>query len=356
MKKERDIFAVCDLEVDYAYHFMEYLSRKKNIPFEVRVFTSPEAFLEFAGQHPVELLLISEKAMCDRIQKEKIGQIMILSEGVAAEGLEKYPQIYKYQSSNQVIREALACYGASHQNGVKALQTAKRQVDIIGIYSPVGRTMKTTFALTLGQILAKNKAVLYLNLEEYSGFEYLLEQTYEQTLGDLLYYLRQGTSNLVLKMSGMIQSMNNLDFLPPVLSPEDIRHTALEEWVQLLQELVDYSSYEAIILDMGDGVADLHQMLEQCTRIYMPIRTDPMSQAKITQFENLLKLWNRTAVLGKIRKIKLPFHRTIHKGAGYLDDLVWSELGDFVRELIRQEKGEGENQWKENFSGIFDRN
>ena len=34
---ERNIFAVCDLDVDYAYHFMEYLSKKKNIPFEVRV-------------------------------------------------------------------------------------------------------------------------------------------------------------------------------------------------------------------------------------------------------------------------------------------------------------------------------
>ena len=35
---ERNIFAVCDLDVDYAYHFMEYLSKKKNIPFEVRGF------------------------------------------------------------------------------------------------------------------------------------------------------------------------------------------------------------------------------------------------------------------------------------------------------------------------------
>ncbi len=41
---ERNIFAVCDLDVDYAYHFMEYLSKKKNIPFEVRVFTSAAGF------------------------------------------------------------------------------------------------------------------------------------------------------------------------------------------------------------------------------------------------------------------------------------------------------------------------
>lgn len=44
---ERNIFAVCDLDVDYAYHFMEYLSKKKNIPFEVRVFTSAAGFREY---------------------------------------------------------------------------------------------------------------------------------------------------------------------------------------------------------------------------------------------------------------------------------------------------------------------
>ena len=53
---ERNIFAVCDLDVDYAYHFMEYLSKKKNIPFEVRVFTSAAGFREYVKEHPVELL------------------------------------------------------------------------------------------------------------------------------------------------------------------------------------------------------------------------------------------------------------------------------------------------------------
>ena len=28
---ERNIFAVCDLDVDYAYHFMEYLSKKEKL-------------------------------------------------------------------------------------------------------------------------------------------------------------------------------------------------------------------------------------------------------------------------------------------------------------------------------------
>ena len=40
--KKKNIFAVCDTEIEYAYNFMEYLMQKKNIPFEIQAFTSPE--------------------------------------------------------------------------------------------------------------------------------------------------------------------------------------------------------------------------------------------------------------------------------------------------------------------------
>ena len=49
----KNIFAVCDLEVDYACNFMEYLTRKKNIPFEIRAFTTVDGS---AGRAPGSLL------------------------------------------------------------------------------------------------------------------------------------------------------------------------------------------------------------------------------------------------------------------------------------------------------------
>lgn len=312
---ERNIFAVCDLDVDYAYHFMEYLSKKKNIPFEVRVFTSAAGFREYVKEHPVELLLISEKAMNSEIREAKIGQILILSDGVVSKGYEEYPSIYKYQSSNQVIREALEHYGEG-----------------------VGTTAQT---LKLGQILAKKRACLYLNLEACSGFEYLLERSFDQTLGDLLYYQRLGSEQLITKMGSIVQSVNNLDYLPPVLSMEDIQSTTAQEWISLLQQIIDYSNYDVVILDLSDSVSQLYKVLEQCTRIYMPIRADPVSQAKIHQFEHTLQVWEKQMVLDRIRKIKLPYHRSSKTGIGYMDDLVWSELGDYVREMLRTEREDG---------------
>lgn len=154
---ERNIFAVCDLDVDYAYHFMEYLSKKKNIPFEVRVFTSAAGFQEYVKEHPVELLLISEKAMNSEIREAKIGQILILSDGVVSKGYEEYPSIYKYQSSNQVIREALEHYGEGVGTTAQTLKLEKKRMEVIGVYSPVGRTMKDNICTDTGADSGKEK-------------------------------------------------------------------------------------------------------------------------------------------------------------------------------------------------------
>ena len=75
--------------------------------------------------------------------------------------------------------------------------------------------------------------------------------------------------------------------------------------------------------------------------IPMPIRADPVSQAKIHQFEHTLQVWEKQMVLDRIRKIKLPYHRSSKTGIGYMDDLVWSELGDYVREMLRTEREDG---------------
>lgn len=333
--KKKNVFAVCDTEMEYAYNFMEYLNQKKNIPFEVHAFTSPEVLADFARNNEIEILLISDKAMREEIRTLPIHQIVILSEGVHSPTLDQYPAVYKYQSSDAVIREVMACYGAKSGDAPMLTLIPKKEMRVIGIYSPVGRTQKTSFALTLGQILSRDRAVLYLNMESHSGFEQLLECKYDKGLSDILYYARQENKNIIYKMRSMIQSMQNLDYLPPAASPMDIQTASYEEWIWLFEEIEKNSNYEVLILDIGDGVAQLYQILDHCSELYIPVRSDVVSMAKVTQFESLLKTWDFQSVLAKMRKIHVPFHTTNRTGKAYFEELVWSELGDFVRQLLR---------------------
>lgn len=327
----KNIFAVCDLEAEYATNFMNYLNQKKNIPFDIQAFSSLEALVEYGRNHHIELLLISGRALRKEICELGIGKIIILSEGNHIPAMEEYPSVYKYQATSEVVREVMAFYGEEKTMLPSAYPIWKKSTEIIGIYSPVQRCLKTSFALTIGQVLAKEKSVLFLSFEGYSGFEELLHKKFPHSLSDILYYIKQDSRNLILRMNSVVQTINNMDFIPPVQAPGDILNASWEDIQILLQEITLHSSYETLVIDMGNGVQDVFPLLEQCDRIYMPVLDDVVSEGKIRQFENLLKAWDYAQILPKIEKLHLPFPMVPLSSDTYIEQLPFSDLGNYVK-------------------------
>ena len=107
------IFAICDAEREYAFRFMEHLRRKQNLSFQIRVFTDPEKLITFAQKTPLDILLISERSMTDAVAGLAVKKLIILSErtGGGRSGF-SYPSLYKYQSTDVIVREIMNSYGA----------------------------------------------------------------------------------------------------------------------------------------------------------------------------------------------------------------------------------------------------
>ena len=332
---KNDILAVCDLEASYVLRLMEFIQSKQGISFEVQAFTSVKSLCEFAGKYEIALLLISSKAMSQEVSALPIDKIMILSEGEILEELAEYPCVYKYQATESLISEVMGYYASEKRSSPQTL--LKRGMRYIAVYSPVKRALKTSFALALGQILARDKGVLYVNLESYSGFSWLLEKEYAGDISELMYFVKRGYGSLVYKLQGIVRSLDNLDYIPPALSPADIRSVTCEEWLALLGEIEAYSAYDTVILDLDEIVDGYFELLNQCDVIYMPVREDSVSVAKIRQYEGLLKISGYEGLMEKTRKLKLPFHNSFGTKEHYMGQLVWGELGDYVRGLIREE-------------------
>lgn len=134
----------------------------------------------------------------------------------------------------------------------------------------------------------------------------------------------------------MVETVNNLDFVPPVATPADIWGTPAEQWEQLLDELSWHSAYEVVVLDMGQGVQEWYRLLNRCRKIYMPVLSDFISQGKIAQFEKLLRMWKQEELLNKIQKVKPPFYKSPDDGADYVEQLAWSQLGDYVKSVLQK--------------------
>lgn len=325
------VIAVCDKEASYAYSLAEYFNNKNSIFFS-EAFTTQESVLEYATENYIDILFITDKINIDFINKRNVGMILLLSEQEAVHAIRNYPTIYKYQSAENILKNIMNYYAEKEDDPLSILN---KNCTVIGVYSPVKRSLKTSFCLAFGQILAKEKRVLYINMEEYSGFSTLFQKEYRADLSDIIYYLRQDKGNILVKLEGIVDSVNNLDYIPPVVSPLDIQEIKKEDWQRLLHEISANSKYETIILDFGDGVDGLLDLLSECSQIYMPMREDYMSAAKIEQFEKLLTIAGCEEINIKIKKIKLPYHNSFGSRECYAEQLIWSELGDYVRQLAR---------------------
>lgn len=319
----------------YAAKFAEITNQKEGIPFVVMAFTSLEKLKDYARKNPIEILLIGSETAKESVELLPIGKIFRLSEGETVTIKEEIPKIYKYQSSDAILREVMECYGTNETEWYYCKKGKKAQM--LGVYSPVSRCLKTSFALTLGQLLSMDGRILYVNLECFSGFRFLMGEEFQKDLADVLYFYKQGKVGM-LKLQSVIHHLGQMDYIPPVRYPEDLDQIEAEELAKMLDQIAREGGYESMILDIGNYGRQAEKLLEICDVIYMPVREDGMSEAKIEEMETYLKHSGHQKILENIIRLKLPFHSHFGRKENYVEQLLWGELGDYVRKII---KGKG---------------
>ncbi|MFR5601826.1 MAG: hypothetical protein ACLTKI_05480 [Lachnospiraceae bacterium] len=326
------VMAVYDIDPFYADRFADFANQKEKVPFTVVPFTTMERLKAYLEDHTVELLLVSQFVEKRDLEKLPIKQIITLTEGEVAKLENTYPNVYKYQSTDGVIREVMSLYCGQTQEELQVVTGIK--AGILGVYSPVNRCLKTSFALTAGQVLGQDARVLYLTFEEYSGFSKMVGETFQSDLSDLLYYYHQGKFNLP-RLNAVVHSLGNLDYVPPARYPEDLYQVTAQELADFIGRLAKETNYDTVLVDLGQMGRRSVEILEVCDIIYMPVKDDCVSVAKLEEFEEYLQLSNRQPLLEKIQKLKLPYHNSFGRKDTYLDQLLWGELGDYVRQLLK---------------------
>lgn len=142
----KKILAIFDGEESYAYRLMDFIGEKMNLPFEIYVFTNEDRFYSCTKIKDIECLLVSESVYKKDVETLQIPHIIILSE--SGKNLNKaLHHINKYQSSENILHEIMEYYTDRSDIVPLALRTGLKQMHIIGIYTPIGRCLQTTFSL-----------------------------------------------------------------------------------------------------------------------------------------------------------------------------------------------------------------
>ncbi|NLZ81055.1 MAG: hypothetical protein GX913_04545 [Clostridiales bacterium] len=328
------VVVIYDDEEIYARKLMNYINKKVD-SLQVQVFTNFENLKEYMEGNCISLLLISKEMLTDSLRELNIEKIVILTTNRGKNYFEEYPTIYKYQSSENFIKEILEYFGPSYEALEGNENTGGSR--LIGVYSPIKRCLKTSFALVLGQIYGQEYKTLYLNLERFSGMGVLLGRECSSNLSDVMYYFREKKEGVIENLDSLVERIERLYFIPPVLNPEDIEDIEPYEWQEFFRILLNKSTYKIIIIDFGEGIRGTHEILRMCNKIYMPIKSDQISTIKLEEYEKYLKATNKEDILEKTIKLKLNKEGKIGVRENYIEELMQGDFLAYVKKIL--EKG-----------------
>lgn len=321
---------LCDTEEEYAQLMTDFLQKQKDLPWELRTYTDVQELLR-TGLEKESLLVVAESAYTEDFLQLSPARLVVLNES----GLMRWDNISyvdKYQKAENVLRFLLETYMEIADNPLPRLQKGCKTV-FIGNYSPVHRSMQSSMALTLGQLLAKEHSTLYLNFEHYAGFADLVPDMQTFDLADLLYFLSTDKEKFRLRLQTMLKHIGQLDYIPPMKSGQNLLTITAAEWLGLFQKIEELGQYEYVILDLTESMQGLFQILRLCRKVFTVTREDRIAQSKLLQYEQLLSLCEYEDVLENTRRLSLSH---IHRLPEELEQMTKGDLAELVRELMKE--------------------
>lgn len=100
-----------------------------------------------------------------------------------------------------------------------------------------------------------------------------------------------------------------------------------------MRKFAEAKGYEYVIVDFGNDMNLLEAMAPLLEKLYVPGRTDELSEAKLKEFIRWVERTFEEDSLN-VERIDVPSGRMMLGGKQYLDSLLFSEIGDYVRELL----------------------
>lgn len=327
--------AIFDMDKNYRERFTDYLMEYKSTEMELSVFTNREFFFETLDVDKFHLFVLGsgyEEVL--KMVIEKRVPILILTESVQSYvresvGMAEEQVTYasKYQSMDGIIRQMQMI--TEIKWGCKEKQYNK-VVEVIGVFSPVKHEMQMLFSLLYAKNEGRRKKVLYINLLEFSGFSEILGEA-ECDIGDVIMRVREGDAKRDV-LAASIYDAEGFSYIAPISNPESIMEITEEDIRRVLEWTMKETDFEIIILDMGTTVKGFSSIVSVCSKMYCLGKKGYLYEVQMRQFLNYLERAVDESYLERIEQVELPGQiKVVCGGISLLEQLDWSEFGDFVR-------------------------
>ena len=332
----RRMLVILDPDSRYACGLAAYFNEHEKIGFKAAAFTDLDRFRAFRKTAGTEILLISEGLAGEAQGLAGSAFVVLLSEDGFTEGGERKtfdaPAVFKYQSADRIARGIMRLYAEYSVSAVNRVRSDN--CEILGVYSPVARCGKTSLSIALGLVRAEKCRTLLISLEEYEGVFANIARDAESDLSDLIYCYLQGNYTW-MRLKAAVHSYGPLDYIPPVRCMEDVSAVSSEDLQRLIRRIAEESGYAVIVIDFGSFGRRASELMELCSRIFMPVKEDPFSALKLASFYDYLEKSRKAELKERLVKCVLPEDRELERdrAEGLLSAYGTGALRQFAERL-----------------------
>lgn len=269
--------------------YLQQLTRcilQANYGLEVYSFAKAESLERYLQENQsgeVEIIAVSDSMRSPTVDRTSCVKIL-LSEGEQDEGCEGYLPVNKYQKFNNVVNEILIAYGKATGRSAR-MGGGSHRSKVIGVYSPVGGSGKTTVALLLAyQLGLRQKKVFYQNYERLNSAQRFLPKGAQIGLSDVMVAVhgKEPGIGLLLQTKMYTSPEWHFSYVEPLDSALDLNELNEDEQSRFLRELASADAFDAVVLDFESELNAINfDMLQQCDWLVVPFLPDGIGLGKI---------------------------------------------------------------------------
>lgn len=329
------ILVILSEEQEYARELALYLGSRADFIFRPVVFHDLEAYRRFATDNHIDMLLCDEEFVRSVDTELTADYICVLSElGMVGEE-DGYSTIFKYQSSQDILKALIEAYGKRKKNVEGG--TAPTGSRIISVFSPIGGARSSTYALALSEYYARGGRTLFISFDPFFMLPGDVKNPKDKNLSDLLYYLDIASKGTGVRMSipGMIEKISsqrgNLNYMTGAAHWFDIMDASTEAVHELLEALSGSSKYETVVFDLGMVGTFCLEILVASSYIYVPIYKGGNYNATVQEWRRQIEFGGEAELLEKVHEVEIPYDELLD-GPYRFDQLLQGKLGKFIEE------------------------
>lgn len=243
--------AILERDKSYLMRIASAFGTKYADKLEIYSFTDPEVALQTLNSAKIDVLLASDAFTIDTHRLPNRCAFAFLVDSMGIETLREQHAICKFQKADLIYKQILSVY-SEKASSITGFKITGDEGQIIAFCSASGGVGSSTMAAACAtRFAAREKKVLYLNLEKFGSSDVFFSGQGQFDMSDIIFALKSKKTNLPIKLESCVkQDHCGVYFYSQAKIALDMMELTTEDTLRLISELKLMGEYDYIILDM----------------------------------------------------------------------------------------------------------